>query len=392
MNNKQRSALLLTAMLTMTSVTPAFASGSTSMPSFSSATTNPMQSIVQEANNKKLSEGLEERRMALHDMINDEDFAEMSLSERIGFVKEYFTIRADVYKEKQRTVLSATDILQLEEMKNKIVTESDNEDKDIALISRLFREVHSTDLSKLKVEDVRGVETKLQGTIASYQELRSAGRNLEQLVNTQIKLFHSSQLQVMNKFSQRLDVNGEKEKALELNLNTLKLSNGDVDIMKKVASMLRADGKEFLFVDNRVVVLDIPPLSKTGGIYVDVSDFRKLSGFTVKNDVDSLLISSGDNALVVDKKSGNTQFNKEHIGKGITFVEQGRLYVPLHSVMSLFHFEVKWNETVGELVAKKQVYVKNELEMMKPEDFTKGIFPEQEAPQTYKPKPNPAKP
>lgn len=378
MNKKQTSTFLLTALLSISAVTPALASSvtTTAMPSFSSNAINPMQSFVQEASEKKLTEGLEERRDALKETIHSKAFAKMSLNERMGFVKEYFTVRSDVYKEKQKTVLSSTDILQLEEMKHKIVVESDKEDNDTALISKLFTDIQSTNLSKLKIEDVKGLETKLQETIASYQELRSAGRNLEQLVNTQIKLFNSSQLQILNKFSQKLDVNGEKEKALDMSLNMLKLTNGDVDVMQKVSSMLKADGKEFFFMDNEVVAFDKPTISKNGGVYVDVSDFAKLSGFTVKNDKKTLVLRNGENTLVMNKKSGEAQFNKQAIGKGITFVEKSKLYVPLHSALNLFHYDVKWNETVEQLVATKQVYVKNELEMMKPEEFTKGLFPE----------------
>ena len=378
MNKKQTSTLLLTALLSLSSVTPALASSATttSMPTFSNATTNPMQSIVQEASDKKLAEGLEERKVALYETINGEEFADMSLNERMGFVRDYFTVRSDVYKEKQKTVISSTDILQLEEMKNKIVLESDKEDKDTALISKLITEIQSADMSKLKAEDVKALEMKLQEMIASYQDLRSAGRSLEQLVSTQIKVFNSSQLQILNKFSQKMDVNGEKEKALDMNLNMLQLTNGDVEVMKKVISMLKADGKDFFFVDNKVVELSVPTISKNGGVYIDISDFAKVDGFTVKNDKKALVIRNGENVLVVNKESNQAQFNKQSIGKGITFVEEGKLYIPLRSVLNLFHYEVKWSETVEQIVVTKQVYAKNELEMMKPEELTKGLFPE----------------
>lgn len=377
MKKKQTTALLLTTLMSMSAVTPAMASSDTtkSIPSFSVTNTNPMDGMLKEANVKKIQEDLKIRNISLSKTIYGEDFSKMLLNERMKAVRDFFSVRSAIYKDNQKTMLASNDILQLEKMKNELTTESDKDNKDTTLISTLMNDVRTANLTTKTAEELKSLELSLQETISAYQDLRSSGRNLERLVETQIKVFHSSQLQVLNKFSQQFDISGQKSEALEMNLKMLQLTAGDSDVFKEVTSMIKAEKKEFFFVDNEVVELEFPTEFRNGGLYIDVADFAKITGFTVKNAEKLLVISNGVNVLVVNKETGNAEFNKQAVGKDLTFVKDKKLYVPLRSVFNLFRYDVSWNKEIEQIVVNKLVYAENELDTLNPVSITTGLFP-----------------
>ncbi|WP_180953932.1 stalk domain-containing protein [Bacillus sp. M6-12] len=375
---KKQSTLLLTALLTLGSSVPAMATSvtdtATATPTFSYS--NSTLPNFESFSNEKVSKELKERKEMLEETIYADSFKELSLGEKMVLVEGYFTVRSDIHKENQKTILSVTDILELHRIEGDLKKESDNESKDNALISALIQEVKTKDMSKLTADEIKNSKELMNKLIGSNKDLRTAGRDLDTLIHTQIKMFNSTQLRMLNKFGQESEINGDKEQALELNKKMLKLTEGDIQAYKKVTSLLSAQGKNFFFVDNEVIETTIPFFTKNGGAYIDISDMSKVTGFEITNEEKKLTVQNGDNKIEVNKEDSSASFNGTPIGKDFTVLDNGKLYLPIHSIFELFHYDVKWDGEIQKIVIYKQVYEKNELDSLSVEQFVDSLFPQ----------------
>lgn len=373
---KKQSTVMIAAMLTLGSAVPVMASSvadtATAMPTFSFSA-NASQKMLS-ASNDKVFKDLTERKAMLEKTIQEDSFKSLSLGERMGLIQSYFSVRSDIHKENQKTVLSATDILTLEGLQSSLIKESDQEYKDTTLISGLIQELKSKDMSSLQPQEIEASQNMMKKVITSYQELRTAGRDLNILISTQTKVFHSSQLQILNKFGQKFEIDGDKEEALKLNQKMLKLTDGDAEAFQKVANLLTAQKKSFFFVDNEAVEVSSPFVWKNDGTYADLTDMAKVKGLEVQNEEKKVTIKNGENSIVINKEDQSTFYNGVSVGKNFTVLENNKIYVPIHSTFEMFHYDVKWDETIKSLVMDKQVYEKMELDALSADDIVANLF------------------
>jgi hypothetical protein len=230
------------------------------------------------------------------------------------------------------------------------------------------------DLNTLKPEEIQSFKDKMKELILAYKDLRQAGRDLYTLILNQMKAFNSSQITILNKLGQQLEINGDKQEALEVNKKMLKLTEGDMEFYKKVATLLSMEQKPFFFIDNEVVELSTPFLSKNGGVYIDVLDVAKINGFEVIQTPDKLTVKNGQNVLEINKKDQTAFLNGIAIGKNIALLENQKLYLPVYSLFEMFRYDVKWEEGLKSIVIHKEIYELNEIDKFTEEALVQHIF------------------
>lgn len=369
--------MLFTALFAMGSTIPVMASSvtetKTPMPTFSYADSAMNETF--KSSNEQTQKALTERKDMLGNTIYGDTFSMLSLEEKLVLVGNYFSAKTDIHKENQKTVLSATDIVQLQELENNLIKESDNVNKDNQLISTLIQEVKAKDMTILTNEEVASTKSLMFKVVESYKSSRSSGKDLSVLIHTQMKVSYSSQLPMLNKFGNKYELSGDKEQALELNKKMLKLTEGDAKLYKKVSNLLLAENKSFFFLDNEVVELTIPFLKKENSTYLDIFDLSNVPKFKVLNEEKQTTISNGDNVLIINKEDGSTQFNGKAIGKNIAIIEDGKLYLPIRSTFELFNYNVESKPEFGGIVIQKQVYGTNEIDLYTAEQLVGGLFP-----------------
>lgn len=374
---KKKSLLLLTTLFTLGSALPAMASSvsdtSTALPTFSySAVANESFKKVNDHTLKDLTE----RKAMLQDTIYGNTFSTLSLGEKLVLVESYFTAKANIHKENQKTVLSATDFSQLQELEKSLIIESDNANKDNQLISALVQEVKEKDMSTLTNEEILLTKEKMFKVIEAYKAIRGSGKDLNVLIDTQMKVSHSTQLRMLNKLGSKYELSGDKKQALEVNKKILKLTEGDIEAFKRVSNLLIAENKLYFYLDNEVIELSTPFLKKEKGQYIHIFDLSKVSNFTVLNEEKQTSISNGDNILLINKENGLTQFNGNSIGSNLAIIENEKLYIPIRSTFELFNYTVESKPDFGEIVIQKEVYETNEIDLFTSEQLVGGLFPE----------------
>lgn len=376
---KKKSLFLLTSLLTLGSALPAMASSvsdtSTTLPTFSYSNSAVANDSFKKANDHTLKD-LTERKNMLQDTIYGDTFSSLSLGEKLVLVENYFSAKANIHKENQKTVLSATDISQLQELEKNLIEESDSANKDNQLISALVKEIKEKDMSTLTNEEILLTKEKMLKVIDAYKSVRGSGKDLNVLIDTQMKVSNSTQLRMLNKLGSKYELSGEKEQALEVNKKILKLTEGDTEAFNRVSNLLMAENKSYFYLDNEVIELTTPFLKKEKGQYIDIFDLSKASKFTVLNEEKQTSISNGDNVLLISKENGMTQFNGKSIGSNVAIIENEKLYLPIRSTFELFNYKVDSKPDFGEIVIQKEVYETNEIDLFTSEQLVGGLFPD----------------
>jgi hypothetical protein len=346
----------------------------TPMPTFSSSNSSTQAKTTQDSNQEVFKE-LKERKEMLEKTIYSPDFQKLTLGEKIVLLENYFSVRADIYKESQKTILSETDISELYKLKDSLIKDSDRENEDNLLISKLIQDLKTKDVKSLKPEEIQSFKDKMKKLMMAYKDLREVGRDLYTLILTQIKTSNSNQITILNKLAQQLEIDGDKQEALELNKKMLKLTEGDIEIYKKVATLLSMEQKLFFFIDNEVVELSAPFLSKNGGAYIDVLEVAKIKGFEVIQAPDKLTIKNGQNVLEINQKDQTAFLNGTPIGKNIALLENQKWYLPVQSLFEMFRYEVKWEAELKATMIQKEVYPLNEIDKFTADELVQHIFP-----------------
>jgi Copper amine oxidase N-terminal domain len=346
----------------------------TPMPTFSSSNSSTQAKTTQDSNQEVFKE-LKERKEMLEKTIYSPDFQKLTLGEKIVLLENYFSVRADIYKESQKTILSETDISELYKLKDSLIKDSDRENEDNLLISKLIQDLKTKDVKSLKPEEIQSFKDKMKKLMMAYKDLREAGRDLYTLILTQIKTSNSNQITILNKLAQQLEIDGDKQEALELNKKMLKLTEGDIEIYKKVATLLSMEQKPFFFIDNEVVELSAPFLSKNGGAYIDVLEVAKIKGFEVIQAPDKLTIKNGQNVLEINQKDQTAFLNGTPIGKNVALLENQKWYLPVKSLFEMFRYEVKWEAELKATMIQKEVYPLNEIDKFTADELVQHIFP-----------------
>ncbi|WCK57733.1 stalk domain-containing protein (plasmid) [Aneurinibacillus sp. Ricciae_BoGa-3] len=379
---KLKQTIILTALLVGASSLPVFASGvnmsniQTPQPTFYNSDNANSQQNVQTLSqeNQKIDLDLQNRKKTLEQTVYARTFSSLSLSEKSILLEKYFSVRANLYKESQKKVLSLTNPSDLNSLQQALLTDSDNENKDNQLLMALFQQTQekkSGEQSKLQIQNMKNLVAQL---VVTYKDFRNAGRNLQSLMTAEMSAFNAPQLTLLNKFSQQYEIGGDQQQALKIQEKILKLTNGDTTAYENVARILQTQNKSFFFVDNEVIQTDTPLLYRDGNAYIELRDVSKVKGFHVSLIGDTFRVQERDNLLSINMKDKTVSLNGMAIGKDIAVMDGNKVYLPLNNLFSMFHYQVNWNEQLASIIIQKEVYPLSEIDRVNLSDVANVVL------------------
>lgn len=374
---KKYSALLFTTIMTLSSTVPVMAF---SVPEIQSQNptfiSNPsLPTFIQPINDSSILIAFKQREKVLLQTIDSPTFKKLDVDQRIFLLKEYFSLKKDFYKDNQGNILFVHDSMTLQAVKDVLIQDSQNQGKDFAFIQSIIQEIQQMDMSKLSNERKQILQKYLRDLIQTCQDVRREGRDLNTLLNMQMK--NKNQFELTNTFGSKFVKESEEDSnSLEYQLKKLKETNGSPKIYKKVTELLNQQQKKYFFVNNEVIELTTPFIKLNHKNYIEIAELSKISGFEFYIDDHTFMYKNGEDVLTISRDDLSVQFNGVQVGQRIPVIQQDKMYLPLRSVLELFHYDVVHDSDLDCILVEKQVYKENEIDNLSVDEFVHQLIPD----------------
>jgi len=332
---------------------------STNSTNFTNQMTTPIISLTTD---QIIQEKVSNKNLLKKALFGD-GFEILNKSEKIVLLKEYFQLKDEIWLNKQRKVMASYSLHQIEEEEKVLYSEQLEQEQEIQLLFRFSTNMSTFYHASVSEEEKEEIKTGLTEVFQYYQNSIASSKSLKSLLETQRNTLNAKEVSILQKFVGQSIAEGDMVSTLSLS-KELFAKTGETRYAENIDQLLQNEQKAYLYWEDRVIELSNELIVERTGEYIHQTDIRNIPNFIVNSSETQLTLTNNNNTVTFDKITNETLLNGERIADNLLKEINGSTYLPLQTVIDLFHYTVSKENEI--LHIRENVFVSRELNTLEP--------------------------